>query len=79
MADARVRRTDDFDRRNRDWYADKLVQALVFLGGVSAVVFIIGIFVFITREGLGFLVTDFDAGEFFGSPNWRPTSESNPT
>jgi phosphate transport system permease protein len=65
--------------RDRDWYVDKLVELVVFLGGISAIVFIIGIFVFITKEGLGFLVADFDAGEFFGSPNWRPTSESNPT
>ena len=65
--------------RDRDWYVDKLVELVVFLGGISAIVFIIGIFIFITKEGLGFLVADFDAGEFFGSPNWRPTSESNPT
>ncbi len=82
VADVRPARADatgDADRRNRDWYLDKLVQALVFLGGISAIIFIIGIFVFITREGMGFLATDFDAGEFFGSPNWRPTSETNPT
>ena len=46
----------DFDRLNRDWYIDKAVQVLVFLGGISAIVFIIGIFVFITKEGFGFLV-----------------------
>jgi phosphate transport system permease protein len=65
----------DFDRLNRDWYIDKAVQLLVFLGGISAIVFIIGIFVFITKEGFGFLVGDFDFREFFFSPNWRPTSE----
>ena len=69
----------DFDRLNRDWYVDKLVQLLVFLGGISAIVFIIGIFVFITKEGFGFLVGDFDFREFFFSPNWRPTSESRET
>lgn len=68
-----------FDRLNRDWYIDKLVQILVFLGGISAIVFIIGIFVFITKEGLGFLTTDFRFSEFFFSPNWRPTSEARPT
>jgi phosphate transport system permease protein len=69
----------DFDRLNRDWYVDKAVQLLVFLGGISAIVFIIGIFVFITKEGFGFLVGDFDFREFFFSPNWRPTSESRET
>jgi phosphate transport system permease protein len=69
----------DFDRLNRDWYIDKVVQLLVFLGGVSAIVFIIGIFVFITREGFGFLLGDFNFREFFFSPNWRPTSETRET
>jgi phosphate transport system permease protein len=69
----------DFDRLNRDWYIDKVVQVLVFLGGISAIVFIIGIFVFITKEGFGFLVGDFNFKEFFFSPNWRPTSESRET
>jgi len=69
----------DFDRLNRDWYIDKLVQVLVFIGGISAIIFIIGIFVFITKESFGFLVGDFNFKEFFFSPNWRPTSESKET
>ncbi len=78
MADP-TRQLKAFDRRNGAWYLDKVVQALVFVGGVSAIVFIIGIFVFITKEGLGFLSTRFDFAEFFTSKMWRPTSESNPT
>ncbi len=67
------------DRLNRDWYIDKIIQTLVFIGGISAIIFIIGIFVFITKEGMGFLVGDFSFKEFFFSPNWRPTSESKAT
>jgi len=67
------------DHRDKDWYVDKAVSAAVFIGGVSAIIFIIGIFVFITREGIGFLTTEFDAAEFFGSTAWRPTSDSNPS
>ena len=63
------------DRPDLDWYIDKAVQVLVFLGGVSAIVFILGIFVFITREGFGFIAGEFDFREFFASPRWRPTSE----
>ncbi len=74
-----TRQVEVFDRRNAAWYLDKAVQALVFVGGVSAIVFIIGIFVFITKEGLGFIATRFDLAEFFTSKLWRPTSESNPT
>lgn len=69
---------DEIDRRDLDWYIDKLVAALVFLGGISAILFIVGIFVFITREGVGFLASRFSMTEFFGSIAWRPTSK-NPT
>ena len=69
----------DIDRRDLAWYIDKLVQILVFIGGISAIVFVIGIFVFVTIEGAGFLLDAFDFGEFFTSPRWRPTSEHNPT
>ena len=76
---APARLDGDFDRLNRDWYIDKAVQLLVFIGGISAIVFIIGIFVFITKEGFGFLAGAFDFREFFFSPNWRPTSEARET
>ncbi len=67
------------DRRDSSWYVDKVVQWLVFAGGVSAIVFIVGIFAFVGREGLPFLLGRFDAAEFFGSLAWRPTSDENPT
>jgi phosphate transport system permease protein len=78
-APAAAPRETDFDRRNLDWYIDKLVQTLVFIGGISAIIFIVGIFVFITKEGAGFIFGDMDIVEFFTSPRWRPTSEHNPT
>ena len=68
----------DLDRRGRAWYVDKAVAGLVFIGGISAIVFIIGIFVFITREGWTFVFGTLDFVEFFTSIEWRPTSE-NPT
>jgi len=67
-----------FDRRNADWYIDKLAQMLVFIGGISAIIFVIGIFVFITRESLGFLLDHFDFKEFFTSPYWYPADEDDP-
>ncbi len=72
-------RTDDADRLTLDWYVDKVVQWGVFVGGISAVLFIIGIFVFITKEGLGFVLDGLDLREFLLSPAWRPTSDNNPT
>ncbi|MBT8038983.1 MAG: phosphate ABC transporter permease subunit PstC [Xanthomonadales bacterium] len=79
MAQTAAGAGSDFDRLTLDWYIDKLVQALVFIGGISAIVFIIGIFVFISREGFGFLLGEFNFKEFFFSPNWRPTSETKET
>ena len=71
-------RAADFDRRNVAWYIDKLVQVLVFIGGISAIIFIIGIFIFITKEGLGFILGRFDFKEFFTSPYWYPADEDDP-
>jgi phosphate transport system permease protein len=68
----------DFDRRNLDWYTDKLVQILVFIGGISAIVFIVGIFIFITKEGVGFILDTMDVREFFLSPYWEPSDEDAP-
>lgn len=64
-----------FDQRNRDWYVDKGIQVLVFLGGISAILFIIGIFVFVTLQGFGFLINDFSFSEFFLSQWWEPTDD----
>lgn len=63
------------DRRNSAWYIDKVAQVLVFLGGISGIVFVLGIFVFITSEGIGFLTSSLNLREFFTSIEWRPTSE----
>ena len=68
----------DFDRRNLDWYIDKVVQVLVFLGGISAIVFVIGIFIFVTIEGAGFLFDGFTFEEFFLSEYWEPSDEDEP-
>lgn len=69
-------RRPDVDRRDLAWWIDFGVKALVFVGGISAIVFVLGIFVFIAREGMGFLGGPFEAGEFFGSTKWRPTSDT---
>ncbi|MDX1698497.1 MAG: ABC transporter permease subunit, partial [Thiohalobacterales bacterium] len=73
-----TRQADAFDRRNADWYIDKVVQALIFIGGISAIIFVVGIFVFITKEGLGFILDRFDFMEFFTSPYWYPAEEEDP-
>jgi len=67
-----------FDRRNTDWFIDKAVQWIVFVGGISAILFIIGIFIFISKEGLTFVFETLDLGEFFTSPYWEPSDEDAP-
>jgi ABC-type phosphate transport system permease subunit len=74
-----ARRGDDADRRGAAWVIDRAAQVFIFLGGVSAIVFILAIFIFITREGVGFLFERFDPVEFFTSPRWMPTSARRPT
>lgn len=69
----------DFDRRDRHWYVDQLARWLVFLGGISAIVFIIGIFAFITVEGFGFVTQHLHLQSFFLSPYWEPTDEEDPS
>jgi len=70
---------EDIDHRDSAWYVDKIAQILVFIGGISAIIFVVAIFVFVTKEGLGFLLENFDVTEFFTSPRWKPTSEHRPT
>jgi len=72
-------RHPDPDRLDAAWFVDRAVQFIVFLGGISAIVFVLGIFLFITKEGLGFIVHDLNLKEFFLSPRWVPTSEHHPT
>lgn len=66
------------DRRDFAWYSDRAAQVLIFAGGLSAIVFVVGIFVFVAKEGLDFVFGPLRIGEFFTSIAWRPTSP-NPT
>ena len=65
------------DGIDRAWIVDKAMQVLMFVGGISAIVFILGIFAFIAREGLTFVFDRFSFVEFFTSIRWAPTSGSS--
>lgn len=67
------------DIRNWDWHVDKFFQVFMFLCGISAVIFVLGIFVFVFKEGSGFIIHQMDWAEFFLSPKWRPTSATHAT
>ena len=57
--------------------SERSMVALIYLCGVSAIVFVFGIFFFVYREGAPFMWRNLDAGEFFLSEAWYPTSASD--
>lgn len=55
-----------------------LIEWLIRLCGVSAIIFVFGIFFFVFREGAGLLLGGrFDAVQFLTSIEWYPTSPSH--
>ncbi|MBF0622019.1 MAG: phosphate ABC transporter permease subunit PstC [Magnetococcales bacterium] len=62
-----------------DWFTDKFVMLVMFIGGISAIVFILSIIVFVVEQGGVFIFETMDIQEFLFSPRWRPTSEWNAT
>jgi len=58
--------------------AERGIVVLIHLSGVSAIIFVFGIFFFIFREGWPFLRDSFDVRGFFLSGEWVPNSKTNP-
>jgi len=57
--------------------AEKAIELLIRLCGISAILFVFGILVFVLREGAPFL-WKLDLKKFLLSPAWIPTSQTNP-
>lgn len=53
------------------------IEWIIRACGVSAVIFVFGIFYFVFREGQSFLFGDLDLGQFLGSTEWYPDSDVN--
>ena len=53
------------------------IELLIRLCGISAILFVFGIFFFVFREGQPYLAK-LNFGEFFGSINWIPKSDNRP-
>lgn len=61
----------------RRWLAsasERTIVSLIYLCGVSAIIFVFGIFYFIFREGAPFLRDGIDWRSFLLTPDWHPTS-----
>jgi phosphate transport system permease protein len=57
---------------------EKLLEGLIYLCGISAIIFVLGIFFFVFKEAFPILAKPgFSLGQFLFSPEWYPTSESN--
>jgi len=57
---------------------ETLLEAVIRLAGVSAILFVLGIFFFIFREAAPVLTHEkFKLGQFLGSIEWYPTSAQN--
>jgi phosphate transport system permease protein len=55
---------------------ERLIVGLIYLSGVSSILFVFGIFFFVVREGYPVLVEAVGIGDFL-SIAWYPTSETN--
>jgi len=57
--------------------SEPVIEWTIRLCGISAIVFVFGIFFFVFREGAGFLFKELDLKQFLFSTEWYPTSQSN--
>lgn len=64
------------NRRRLEVIIESAIETLIRLCGISAILFVFGIFFFVFREGSGFFLHGFDIREFFFSQEWYPTSQS---
>ena len=64
-------------RRRAERLAEASIEWLIRLCGISAILFVFGIFFFVFREGAQFLFHGFNFREFFFSQEWYPTSQSH--
>src|SRR5574340_1217576 len=65
--------------KRRRWQvgAEAAIELLIRICGISAIVFVFGIFFFVFREGAGFLFRGFNLREFLFSAEWYPTSQTH--
>jgi phosphate transport system permease protein len=63
------------DHRNRAWWNDLVMRGVVMAGGMSAILFIAAIFVFIASQGAEFIANRLDLGALLAGVRWEPTVE----
>ena len=58
-------------------FAESVIEWVIRICGISAIVFVFGIFFFVFREGATFLFGGLDLIQFLTSTEWYPSSVSN--
>jgi len=59
-------------------FGERALEVLIYLCGISAIIFVLGIFFFVFKEALPVLGNDkFSLSQFLFSEEWYPTSEVN--
>jgi phosphate transport system permease protein len=64
-------------RRRVEILGERAIEVLIRLCGISAILFVFGIFFFVFREGSQLLFHGFNFREFFFSQEWSPSSQSH--
>lgn len=59
--------------------SEKIIEFIIKVGGLSSIVLIAAIFIFVVKEAFPFLVSRFEFSEFFFSTSWNPASVSKVT
>lgn len=54
--------------------SEKIVEGIIKAAGLSSIIFILAILIFILKEAFPFLITKFSFTEFFFSTEWNPAS-----
>ena len=57
--------------------SEPVIEGTIRLCGISAILFVFGIFFFVFREGAGFLFKGLNVSQFLFSTEWVPTSQNN--
>jgi phosphate transport system permease protein len=57
--------------------AERAIEILIRLSGISAIIFVFAIFLFVLREGAPIVFGGLNLGQFLFSTEWVPTSQSN--
>lgn len=61
------------DKRDRSWRTDMIARVIVLIGGVSAILFIAAIFIFIGTQGFDFMWNRMSLSGLLFGERWEPT------